>query len=104
MALVERLMHEPTEPIDRFIRVHQFFAAITEMMAGQLTAAQVQTFYAMTAEDLADWNAIAALIPPPSQTANRVMFLERIHAVFILAERRVPLYSTPTEVRARLGL
>ena len=97
-------MHEPTEPIDRFIRVHQFFAAITEMMAGQLTAAQVQTFYAMTAEDLADWNAIAALIPPPSQNANRVMFLERIHAVFILAERRVPLYSTPTEVRARLGL
>ncbi len=105
MALVERLMHDySSEPESRFIAVHQFFAAINEVMAGQLTAGQIQSFYAMTAADLVDWNAILGIIPPPGQAAARSLFMHRVHSVFLLAEDRLPLYSTPAEVRARLGI
>ena len=104
MALVERLMHDASEPETRWIPVHQFFAAVTELMAGQLTAAQVQTTYGMTAPDLGDWNAILATMPPPSQTAQRAIFMNRMHSVFLLAEDQIPLYSTPAEVRTRLGI
>ena len=103
MALVERLMHIPADDPAN-MPVHQFFASLTEMLSGRLTAAQIQNYYAMTAEDLADWDAMAALIPAANQTAARAMWLEHVHAAFILAEGRVPTYSTPAEVRARLGI
>lgn len=103
MALVERLMHLDADSI-RNIAVHEFFAGITELINGKLTTTQIQTHYAMTAEDIAEWNAIVALIPPANQTAARALFCEHLHAAFILAETRVPTYSTPAEVRARLGI
>lgn len=104
MALIERLMHHSSEDQSRFMSVHEFFAAITEIMSGQLTAAQVQNYYQMTAADIVDWNAIVATMPAQNQTANRAIFMNRMHSVFILAENRLPLYSTPAEVRARLGI
>lgn len=103
MALVERLMHiDPVE--SRNMPVHEFFASITELLYGRLTASQIQTYYAMTAEDLVDWDALASQIPAANQTAARAMWAEHIHAAFILAETRVPAYSTPVEVRTRLGI
>lgn len=104
MALIERLMHDLGEPIDRHMSVHEFFASITELLYGKLTQTQIQNYYAMTAEDLVDWSALAAQIPAQNQTAARAMWAEHIHAAFILAEHAIPTYSTPTEVRARLGI
>ena len=104
MALVERLMHWDTEPIERYIPVHDFFAAVSEIITGRLTSAQVQTFLAMTAADLVDWNAIVALLPPAAQVANRSIFAHGIHSIFLLAEGRYPQYTTPTEVRLKLGI
>lgn len=104
MALVERLMHETSEPTDRWISVHQFFAANSEVDWGALTTAQVKTHYAMTAADILDYDALITQLPPANQTGNRARFINRIHAVFILAEQRVPNYSTPAEVRTKLGL
>lgn len=101
MALVERLMHLDPD-ITRHIMVHQFFAAITEQLYGNLTAAQIQTYYAMTAEDLVDWDAIAAQFP--TLIANKALYAEHLHSAFLLAETRVPTYSTPAEVRTRLGI
>lgn len=103
MALVERLMHLEADET-RNISVHEFFAAVGEMMYGNLTATQVKNHYAMTAEDLVDWDALAAQIPAPSQVGNRALFIEHIHSAFILAEHRAPTYSTPAEVRVRLGI
>jgi hypothetical protein len=104
MALIERLMHDPAETEAGFISVHEFFASITELLYGKLTAAQIQNYYSMTAADLVDWNALAAQIPAANQTAARAMWAEHIHAAFILAEHRVTTYSTPAEVRTRLGI
>lgn len=104
MALIERLMHEASEPEGRWISVHQFFAANSEVDWGALTIAQVKAFYAMTAADIVDYDALINQLPPANQTGNRARFINRIHAVFILAEQRVPNYSTPAEVRAKLGI
>jgi hypothetical protein len=101
MALVERLMHVDPD-ITRYIAVHEFFSSITEILYGNLTQVQVQNYYGMTAADLVDWNALAAQFP--STTANKALYCEHIHAAFILAESRVPTYSTPAEVRTRLGI
>lgn len=103
MALVERLMHEDPDPA-RNMAFHEFFAAITEQLNGQLTAAQIQNYYGMTAPDLADWNALAAKIPAANQTAARALFVEHLHSTFILAEAGALSYDTPANVRARLGI
>lgn len=104
MALVERLMDWQLTDESRRIPVHDFFAACQEIIAGRLTSAQVQTYLAMDAADLADWNAVVATIPPQNQTANRALWVNGMHSIFLLAEGRVPGYSTPAEVRLKLGI
>ena len=102
MALVERLMHWPSEPENRFIPVHEFFAATGEIIAGALTVAQVKTFLAMTPADEVDFDALIALAP--GTAAAQGLYLHRVHGVFILAARTYPQYSTPAEVRGKLGI
>lgn len=107
MALIERLMHHESEPRERYIPVHAFFAACTEVIYGALTPAQVQAALSMTTADLVDWNALAALFPTGTaalSVAQKALYLNRLHGVFILAEKRYAGYSTPAEVRAKLGI
>lgn len=100
--LIERLMRHESETTDRFIPVHQFFAAASEVERGALTSAQVQGFYSMTAADIVDWDALVALVAGPA--AARLAMIQRIHAVFLLAEDRLPGYDTPAAVRTKLGI
>lgn len=103
MALVERIMglEEPRIP------VHHFFAAQSEVAHGTLTVAQVKNFLQMDAATAAEYDALIALAPTGSTTAarlNRLDYINQMHAVFILAENQYPQYSTPAEVRLKLGL
>lgn len=104
MALVERIMAHASEPENRWISVHQFFAINSEVDWGALTVAQVKAYYGMTAADIVDYDALIAQLPPANQTGNRARFINRIHAVFTLAEQGVTQYSTPAEVRVKLGI
>jgi len=101
MALVERLMKIDPDS-DRFIPVHDFFAACHEINQGNLTVAQVKTFLAMDASDETDFDALIAL--SPGSAAGKALFVESIHSVFILAESRYPGYDTPANVRTKLGI
>lgn len=102
MALIERLMHDSSEVESRWLSVHSFFAAASEVERGALTSNQVQTYLAMTAPDIADWNALVALVT--GAAAARLAVIQRIHSVFILAEVRAPGYDTPAAVRTKLGI
>lgn len=102
MALIERLMHDSSEPESRWIAVHTFFAAASEIERGALTSNQVQTYLNMTAPDITDWNALVALVT--GAAAARLAMIQRIHAVFILAEVRATGYDTPGAVRTKLGI
>lgn len=103
MALVERLMRleEPKIP------VHFFFAAQSEVIAGRITIAQVKAFLNMDVACAAEYDALAATAPTGSTStalANKALFIEKIHAIFILAEGLYPGYSTAAEVRTKLGI
>ena len=99
MALVERLMGDLGEPK---IPVHDFFAANAQRIAAQLTRQQVIDMFGMTAADILEYDLLAALAP--GAQVGQALFIEKIHAVFILAESRYASYSTPTEVRLKLGI
>lgn len=102
MALIERLMKDSSEPESRWLPVHPFFAAASEVERGALSSAQVQSYLAMTAPDIADWNALVALVT--GAAAVKLAMIQRIHAVFILAEVGAPGYVTPANVRSKLGI
>lgn len=110
--LVERLMglNADGTPMDtpdqlaKKIGTHYFFAAIGEVVHGRLTAANVKTMFNMNANEQTELNALAALMPAASNQVGRALFIESIHGLFMLAEGRFPGYSTPAEVRAKLGI
>lgn len=116
MALVERLMGlapdgvnpaPSDDPAQAKIPVHLFFAAQQEVIEGQITMQAVKNYLLMNDEAIAEYDALAAQAPTGTTalaTAQKAMFLNRLHAVFILAEARVSGYHTPAAVRAKLGL
>jgi hypothetical protein len=110
MALVERLMgvdEVESDPNTHKIAVHAFFAANHQRINGDLSRAQVISMFALDAAAVAEYDTLAAQAPTGSTalaTAQKAMFLERIHAVLILGEGGYAGYVTPTEVRAKLGL
>lgn len=102
MALIERLMHDDSEPSNRWIATHTFFAACSEIERGALTVTQVKNFLNTTAADNVDFDAMVALVT--GQAANRLSVIQRFHSVFILAEDRITGYDTPSAVRSKLGI
>jgi len=102
MALIERLMGEPFAPQDTKIHIHAFYAATNEVARGVRTLAQIKTYWNMDVVDAAELDLLAALVIG-SDTA-KLWKLQDFHCVFLLMEERVTFYTTPTEVRTRLGL
>lgn len=106
MALVERLMglEEP------YISTHTFFAAGQAIVEGNLTVAQVKTAFSMNAAAIAEFDALVALAPTGSTalaTAQKSMYVNKLHSIFLLVNDHdyvFPGYSTPAEVRTKLGI
>lgn len=103
MALVERLMglEEPKIPC------HQFFAAASELINGRLTVAQIKTYLAMDAAAQAEFDALVALAPTGTNAtalAQKALYVESQHSIFLLAEDLIPGYDTPAVVRTKLGI
>jgi hypothetical protein len=109
MALVERLMglaDDGVTPVPN-IHVHAFFAANHQRIAESLTRQQVIDMFALDADEVIEYDALAALAPTGTNalaTAQKAMFIESVHAVFLLAEERLVGYETPALVRTKLGL
>lgn len=97
--LVERLMG--WGDVEK-ISVHEFFAAQVEVVQGYLTKAQVKNYYNMDIDTAAEYDTLAA--KAPSTDAGKGLYVDRVHAVFILAELKVPGYETPANVRNKLGI
>ena len=103
-ALIERLMG-----IDGFekIAVHTFFALNNERIHGRQTRQNVIDRLALTGADITEYDALAALAPSGTTAladAQKSLFLNSVHSILILAEERIVGYSTPAEVRVKLGL
>jgi len=112
MALIERLMGLADDGItpdpENKISVHAFFAAQSEVIAERLTLSNIKAFLEMDTACAAEYDALAATAPTGTiakAIAEKALFIEKIHAIFILAEHGgIPGYSTPTEIRNKLGI
>lgn len=111
MPLVERLMGLAADGVtpdpDNAIAVHSFFAAQQQVTANKITVANVKAFLNMDTATAAEYDTLVALYPPGTTAAayfNKSQYIQNLHSAFILAEKRYPGYSTPAEVRAKLGL
>ena len=103
-ALVERLMGWPGF---QKILVHEFYGLNNERIQGRQTRQNVIDALGLTGDDITEYDALVALAPTGSTAidiAQKSMYLYTIHAVFLLGETRPAGYSTPAELRAKLGL
>ena len=104
MGLIERLMHDPSEE-GREIAVHQFFSFMHALTLTDVTELDITDFYNMTVEEITEFEAIVATIPPGNAGILFALFTARIHTVLMLAESGdVPNYTSPAEIRTKLGI
>lgn len=103
MALIERLMGIENPKI----HVHTFFSAAHERVHGAMTRQNAIDAFGMDAAAIAEYDVLAATAPTGTnalQTALKAMWVNRIHAVLILAEDGVAGYNTAAAVRTKLGI
>ena len=89
------------------IPAHAFFAANHERIEGRLTRQEVIDLFAMDAATIVEYDVLAATAPTGTnalQTALKALFIEKVHAIFILANGRYAGYDTPAAVRTKLGI
>lgn len=92
---------------DPKIPVHAFFAAAQEVINGRLTNTQVKTFLEMDSAAQTEYDTIGATAPVGTTAlalAQKSLWLDGIHGIFILAEGGYPGYDTPADVRTKLGI
>jgi len=117
--LVERLMNlapdgvspapdKTVDPVHSQITTHEWYSVNVEVLYGPRTVAEVKTFWQMNTAQQAEYDAIVALAPTGTTTVarlGRLEYIHRVHAVFMLGRGlKPPGYSTPAEIRARLGI
>ena len=97
MALLERLQGS-----DGYIKIptHQFWAAMKEIHLGELTVAQVKSYFNMDASDQTDFDW---LISKYQASSNKPDFIELMHSIFMLAEVNSPNYITTTDLTSRIN-
>ena len=96
MSLLDRLIgiEEPT------ISVHSFWAGMVELSLGEITAAQLKTYFDLAGQDATD---LDWLIGKYQASANKERFLELMHVIFLLAGMDTPGYTTNAEIVARIN-
>lgn len=112
MALIERLMGLADDGVtpdpSRKIPVHAFFAANHQRIEAQLTRLNVIDLFTLSGDQVTEYDALAALAPTGTTalaTAQKAMFIEKVHSACILAAVARASHS-PCSVlpRTKLGL
>lgn len=98
MSLVNKLAGLNDEPK---LPVHYFYAALTELAAGEFTRAQIITMFGIEVSEEAELDAIIDGYTNAT-VARKQEYLEFIHRMFMLAEANAPGYITKADLDARL--
>lgn len=94
MDLYKRILKEQ-EP---FIELHQFQAAIAEILRGKSTVATAQAYFKLNASELTEVQTLVARV----QAAG--MKSDEVDQILILADTRYPGYDTVAALKARFGI
>ena len=103
MALVERLC-QVEEDHTRNIALNPFCEALFSVLGGYHTNAQVKAFYAMTAEDAAEYDTLVARVVAVQQDAARALKVHRIRSILTFWEQGdINGYDTVAGIRQQLN-
>lgn len=104
MALIDRLAGlGGMESADPKLSVNAFWALLYEMAKGQITKAQIVAYFDLDMDEQTelDW-LIGKYNAQPTATA-KASFVELMRVIFLLAEARVPGYTTNANIIARIN-
>lgn len=106
MALVERLMHDGSEPIERWIRTHEFFAFMLELARGGIQKPFIVNHYQLSPAEEAELDILINLTP--WSMPGRLFMSEIVHSMFLLTQfdsnyGATSGYDTPTSIRDKIS-
>lgn len=104
MALLERLggLGHPETTIK--LSIGAFGACLTELALGQVTKAEIITYFGLDATEQTELDWVIARYNAQPDAAAKAKFIDIvINVVFVLAEARFPGYTTNAELQARIN-
>lgn len=105
MSLVDRMAGfvSPEIPGNSQIPVLEFWAMLYELAQGQVTQAAIVDRYSLTVDEQGELQWIITKYNAQPNANAKAKFVELIRVIFLLAEGRVPGYTTNAEVVARVN-
>ncbi|MFY9326496.1 MAG: hypothetical protein WAO76_00510 [Georgfuchsia sp.] len=103
MSLVDRLAGIGDPDTVQKLSINTFWALLYELAKGKVSRLQLINYFQLSAEEITelDW-IIARYNAQPNATA-KASFVELMQVVFMLAEARVPGYTSNAELAARIN-
>ena len=101
MGLVDRLgnLQGPEVPNVAF---DVFWAALYELAKGKVTRQQIINYFELVGDEVTDLDYIIGRYNAQPNATAKASFVETLRAVFMLAESKVPGYSTRAQLVARI--
>ena len=107
MGLVNRLagIPEPGQTPEevRKLEVNTFHASMYELAAGQVTKAQIVSYFGLDAAEQSELDWIISQYNAQPNAAAREKYVELLRVCFIMAEAQVPGYTTNAQLALRLA-
>ena len=83
--------------------VHTFWAAMYELSKGKVTQAQIISFFGLDAGEQDELTWLVNKYTGQPTAAKKAEFIELMHVIFMLAEAKVPGYSSNADITARIN-
>ena len=79
-----------------------FCASVVEVLRGNVTAAQVASYFGFSTDDSTEWDQLYALVDAKIGAAEKEAFISEMWWVLSLVEDGVPGYTTAAQLYTRL--
>ena len=106
MSLVDRLAGIAPSPIPedyKKLSVDAFWALLYELAKGIVTKQQIVSYFELDAQEQVELDWVIGRYNAQPTAAAKASFVELMRVIFMLAEVRVPGYTTNAEVVARIN-
>lgn len=106
MGLFNRLADIPEtgQPAEETAKIGRdvFCGALVEVLRGNRTDAQVQSYFSMSADDITEWDQLMVLIDAKVGVEAKEAFISEMWWVLCLVEDGVPGLATAAQLYSRL--
>lgn len=106
MSLIDRLGGPFTFPVPEDFKklgINAFWALLYELAQGQVTKAQIVNYFELDAAEEAELDWIVGRYNAQPNATAKAKFVELMQVILMLAESRVPGYTSNAEIVARIN-